>query len=381
MKHPYLVCWLVLFCIVIISCKKKDDDNDTIEKPESAPVWTCNLTEVLDGWEITKHKLPEDPELFPLNFHFPTESFGVIVATDGNMIRTKDGGESWRRYSSGVALDIFSVFYLDDQIGFTGTGFTGSPGHLTGRGAYFSRIFTEFGAWEHFFFSEYTSFFDLLFFNKEEGMAVVLTSDSISKLQLIRTIDGGETWEPVDSLIQPSPQIVIKRIQDKVFVLGRPAGHIYTSSDKGLSWDTVKAPIRISDFETITDDIIYALSSEFLSSSILKTTDGGKSWDYPINNYYGNLRFHFNLNGEGFMFRQLLGSEGERAGSRIVTKGYSALETNDVGNTWQLPDSISTVCNNIVLGRYDFPNPDLGYVIADPRQGEPSKEIYRLKKK
>lgn len=107
---------------------------------------------------------------------------GCAVGTNGTIISTGNGGESWIPRTSGTSEELRSVYFLNQDTGWVAGG-TSQPIllHTTDGGSSWSSIDTEF--------SGALSLSDIEFSDALSGFA-------ISEDQVYRTSDGGTTWEP-----------------------------------------------------------------------------------------------------------------------------------------------------------------------------------------
>ena len=123
---------------------------------------------------------PFDAENPLMNNHFFLNSrFGFIVGSDGNILRTTDGGQSWKNLSSGVADNLWDVCFVSEKTGF-----------VVGE---FGRILkTENGgeSWRKTATGTQETIYCIAFQNESEGWAGTESG-------LRYTVDGGESWQAV----------------------------------------------------------------------------------------------------------------------------------------------------------------------------------------
>jgi photosystem II stability/assembly factor-like uncharacterized protein len=160
--------------------------------------------------------IPSGNMLYSL--HFTDHQTGYAAGVIGTVIKTTDGGKSWNSLASNTLEDLSEIFFL----------------------------------------------------NKYDGYAVGRSGT------IIKTIDGGNIWTAVSSNTN-------NYLHDITFA-GRSIGYcaglngtVLKSNDKGKSWSKLitgtSAPLFCLDF---FDDNAGVAGGYNI---ILKTTDGGKSWD------------------------------------------------------------------------------------------------------
>jgi photosystem II stability/assembly factor-like uncharacterized protein len=222
---------------------------------------------------------------------------GSADGTDGVVVRTVDGGQSWRDVTppGGDALDFRDVEAYDDDhavVLAAGEG-TASRIYRTADGG---------ATWQlEFVNQEPAGFYDCMaFFDPQRGVAV---SDPIDgKFRIISTQDGGDTWSIVPTAGMP-PAIagefalatgtcmVTMGPRDVWFGTATPAGfnaRVFHSRDGGLTWDVATTPIPGDPAFGITSlsfrDRLNGLAvggglPDFSAPSVVAvTTDGGETW-------------------------------------------------------------------------------------------------------
>ncbi len=130
------------------------------------------------------------------------ESRGWAAFRSGELLATRDGGESWQRSSAvdGVDMGVSGVFFLDERRGWL-AGWRGKPGSSGGiqfveymTDGMVTRTVDGGATWERVDAGTGRFLWDVEFTNASDGWAVG------SFGQILRSADGGVTWTP-----QPSP--------------------------------------------------------------------------------------------------------------------------------------------------------------------------------
>ena len=97
-----IILYIFLTTILFIGCQK----DNAIVKP-------CDVSNLVEGWTITKHEFP-----FLKNardMHFPTESTGFIVGYNG-IIKTYDQGETWQALSTATTLTLITIYFINENV-------------------------------------------------------------------------------------------------------------------------------------------------------------------------------------------------------------------------------------------------------------------------
>ncbi|MGM9455263.1 WD40/YVTN/BNR-like repeat-containing protein [Legionella bozemanae] len=115
----------------------------------------------------------------------------------------------------------------------------------------------------------------------DSNSVYALTSNKIGfGGSLFQTNDGGTTWKKIYSSIWTVP-LTFYAVNSKIIYLGLSHGFINNSkilktTDGGISWDTV----FVGSNKTSIDTLYYKENTLFATTSegLLKTLDGGKNW-------------------------------------------------------------------------------------------------------
>jgi photosystem II stability/assembly factor-like uncharacterized protein len=161
---------------------------------------------------------------------------------------------------------------------------------------------------------------------------------------LMRTIDGGETWENLEF---PTPETQLRNINfinnNKGFIAYDNI--IYTSHDAGETWEIVNVDILTGLWETYfyNDTIGFAFG---YYCAIAKTVDGGESWE----------KLNFSI-AQDHVY-DAIGFANEQTGYVVGRKDFVGNEpicrrTDDGGETWvdiEVPEQIEFIKGLSVLG-------------------------------
>jgi photosystem II stability/assembly factor-like uncharacterized protein len=242
------------------------------------------------------------------------------------IIQTSNGGQTWREQSSGVDNHLFSVFFLDNEIGWA----VGENGTV---------VLTENGgkSWESVQLNSGFFISDIKFRDKSDGWAVGSSRRTFPSDLVLHSTDGGRNWTRVDVGVPED--------------LGNP---------DPTYWDDVSA-----DFNAVATDgddqitiVGFAYQGGLLGGIIVQSNDGGKTWQVELTNgEYSDVAY---INENGNSTRKLFGrgelpfTESETTENPVVLKstipnsmdfadsrngcavGYAGwiFLTNDGGETW-----------------------------------------------
>jgi photosystem II stability/assembly factor-like uncharacterized protein len=237
------------------------------------------LGETLDGGRSWKFRtgIVARPKsrLFHLNaIHFWDERRGVIAADGGLLLRTIDGGKNWHNQLSAPRLNLSTLFMLDEGPGWA----AGDQWVLrtTDSGETWQRMNDGEGAHDDFRARS------IYFIDAHRGLLVGHHGS------VRRTTDGGRTWEKseVSGDLGSSVLSAIEFVgADKGWIVGEE-GTLLESVDGGRSWvlreKIAQADLNDVEFVNSASGWIVGYDSSTGVSSILRTQDGGATWEEEL---------------------------------------------------------------------------------------------------
>jgi len=345
---------LLTAIILLNSCEKQSDNTETKSKV------------VLGGWEISKSIY--DFDINPRDIFFIDSEIGFVVGYNGDIYKTINSGESWQKQTSGTTLHLFSVYFLNTNIGFiAGQAMSGCLSEDCDKGSILLKTTNGGATWSKTFFLNYTGIYCLKFFDNLNGLAIIYTYDipNSRDYYIARTSDGGDDWRLIDLDIKPSYN-KFYCVDNVVFIAGEHQ-KIFKSTDLGHNWETINTPIET--WNDVRNIYFYNKNIGFVDgvTSIYKTSDGGLNWgkvSFPFSSFDV---FHFYSENEGFNFEPVFTFQG---GEFPTFKGSIFYLTKDGGTNWEESDLIDT----LYLGLTYFPFCDLGFGIN-------FSEFYKIKRK
>ncbi|MDP2301709.1 MAG: YCF48-related protein [Ignavibacteria bacterium] len=198
---------------------------------------------------------------------FPSENVGYVVGgsittgnTFGDILKTTDAGETWTKLPFQTDTRIYSVFFINDNLGYIGS--VGPTGvyKTTDGGLNWTSLNTGTGVAS-------SIIYDIDFVDENKGFAIY-SSGSVAK-----TTDGGTSWTPISSGWTGAAIYDMFIVNQNVMYLCGPGGRISRSIDGGSIF------VQLTSLGTAT---LYSLhffstTSGYIAASggrIFKTTDG-----------------------------------------------------------------------------------------------------------
>jgi photosystem II stability/assembly factor-like uncharacterized protein len=337
-----LIILVLLFAIFLIGCKR-----DTVEY--------TNPKTVINDWEISKTNY--DFYINSRDLFFVDSEIGFVVGYNGAIYKTVNAGKSWTKQNSGTTLHLYSIFFLNKNIGFAaGRAMSGCLDEDCGHGSIILKTSNGGETWTKIFFKDYTGINSLKFFNETKGVAIIETPEipNSRNRYIATTSDGGNTWH-LKNLEIFSSNNKIECVDNILFVAGENQ-RIYKSKDFGNSWETINTPISVSD--NVGNIYFYDENIGFIDggTTIYKTSNGGLSWEATNFPFPSLGIFHFYSETEGFNLKTVFVYDG---GDFPTFKGSIVCQTSNGGKSWNK----SELLDSLFIGLTYFPQKDLGYGI------------------
>jgi photosystem II stability/assembly factor-like uncharacterized protein len=177
-------------------------------------------------------------------------------------------------------------------------------------------------------------------------------------IDVVKTIDGGETWQRILFYTAPMPVGGVKDCsfpEESTGYLVTGYGSVYKTTDGGFSlsrvYDNSEYYLSSITFPSTDTGFATGFSKDCMSMEncglLLKTTDGGITWEEQI----------FNDDCYDICFPS--GDTGYLASSAYPSP-YGIYKTVDKGNTW-LPDTCNYYSS---VSKIHFAGTDIGYALA-----------------
>lgn len=264
--------------------------------------------------------------------YFCNPEVGFAVGDNGTICCTTDGGANWVIQASGTSQNINAVYFFDGL-----TGFAVSNSEL---------LKTTDGGNNWLIQDTMTNAYlsTITFSGIDTGYVM-------GNGKMLKTIDGGANWIKLSS---PGGFYVETSYatDGETIYLGGESFISLKSSNGGIDWDLLSAPSSYGNIESIfftNHDTGYFVGGGWAQGStgsvFKKTTDGGISWTYPLQNINKWLLSIFFIDStQGYM------SSGDG----------SILKTINAGNNWTVLNSTVTTSLNSIF----FANSMIGYSVG-----------------
>lgn len=300
-------------------------------------------------WEL----LTNIPGTSLYSIHFPDNEHGYAAGYDGVFIKTTDRGLTWKGgyISSGFACtNVQGIYFLNANTGYAAHSY-GMVTKTTDGGKTWNKLIPDT-------ISTTTVYNNVYFVNENLGFAVGKLGSNIDMIS--KTTNGGISWSRTTNVAASSWRGVTFYDDMKGIVVGEKLKAAYTS-DGGTTWTlstfTTLPPgtttPNLRDVTFIDENTAFASGD----SLMLKTTDGGASWNYisipGLNVSLTGISYKKYANGNnGYIFT---------AGMKTGTPRYAGIyHSEDLGATWF--NNVSGVDLAITLSDVASTNEQVAYI-------------------
>ena len=290
---------------------------------------------------------------------FVSPQLGWRIFSWGKVQITQDGGLSWSPFSLGAEEDCaIDLHFVDAQDGWV---ITCSYDLLrTQDGGKTWTLLPEppapaLGGWQA-----------VDFLNRNHGWAAFTdhATDSSQFLILVETIDGGQTWQIVYDSENQTPESAGLLLDTHELTFSdalrgwlATGGDIFATQDGGANWQIVQSGTinALHKILQVNHHLGFAVvdAGGFGWDALMKTADDGQSWTqiYPALFPLGELQFFDAQQGIGTAYN--LGT---------------ILKTSDGGRSWKISSSIGVEI--LSLQRLSFADPQHGWVTVQDCPGQ-----------
>ena len=223
---------------------------------------TFALYKTVDGgenWVKMKTDVETDAKR---SFHFVNSMVGWIAEEGSEVLKTTDGGVTWTSQTSGVAPTLNDIWFRDLNNGF-----------LVGPNGMIQRTTNGGSTWSTMSSVTSATLTRIYFYSNTLGFIAA------SNGQILRTTNGGSSWTPINTGLTTLYDISFTSTQNG-YAVGTIGSDRYlcTTVNGGLSWTTSllgpgSGATRVFFTSPQTGYI------KLTHSSIIKTTDGGATWN------------------------------------------------------------------------------------------------------
>jgi hypothetical protein len=208
------------------------------------------------------------------------ETLGFITTDEGYILRTIDGGLNWEVFNR-LKASLSDLQFIDENNGWVLARYYDE----TSSDFYFPdsmRLIrtTDGGETWNTLDNDAQSSLQYQFVTHDTGWAIRYNNYEVES-KLIYTLDGGEKWFDADTNTGLSSKIVYFRFVDKE--IGWAIGgedinerkELYKTFDGGVSWTKSSYDVEILQILPVSDSTCYVIFEKVIH----KTEDGGRSWE------------------------------------------------------------------------------------------------------
>jgi photosystem II stability/assembly factor-like uncharacterized protein len=321
---------ILLFCLIFInSCKK---ETQTIQKSSSICFDTTFLnTNIQDQF---------------LSVFFLNGKDGFVTGYNGGIYKTTDSAKTWTALNSRTTLPIRDIYFLNAANGIAvGGGDSCSGTGCIPQGGFILRTQDGGQTWNKVDTSK-LEIASIYFINNLIGFCV---GDNV----IYKTNDGGQTWSENSVNNLGGKMMKIKFSDDQNGFIVCLFDKILKTTDGGNSWQ-ITSPNENTGY--------YSLSSSngttYISGQgkILKSVDNGISWTELASSPTDIYDIYFSTQNIGYAF-----GAGDYSGSDFGHSYGSMYCTNDGGNSWTGNGDFKEVG---LIQAASFPSSNVGYAVS-----------------
>jgi len=181
---------------------------------------------------------------------------GWVCGDYGTIYRTRDGGWTWERQTTGDILTFNGISFIDTLRGW-----------ICGDAGYIARTDDGGKTWVKQNSGVKSTLYDIVFIDERHGWCG-------SYREILRTIDGGRIWEPV--LSDSGWCRNISPVNRNIVWASVLFSGVYVSYDGGINWVKKKDLKSHHCVFAVNERVIYISSS---NGYLYKSTDGGETFD------------------------------------------------------------------------------------------------------
>jgi len=263
------------------------------------------------GWVLQKANIRGDL----VAVFFTSSDKGWVAGDNGYLASTTDGGQTWTKFTLNTTEDINEIYFRNDDNGYLVAGRKMFITRDAGRTWQETRIYRsgDFG-------SGTPEFLSIRFSDKKYGYAigsVYNSNDIVIDSLLMRTEDGGDTWQRISLPIKTELFHLDFNGNSHGWIVG-DGGVILATTDQGITWTKQSSgtslPLYNVDFRDDNDGYIVGKTG-----TILRTSNGGSTWERVDTTFRDTfMRVDF---------------ADDKNGWAVGYKGH-ILRSNDRGKTW-----------------------------------------------
>lgn len=283
--------------------------------------------------------------------YFTSALRGFIAGDNGYLASTSDAGKSWIKYPLNTTENINEIYFRNDDNGYL---VAGRKMYLTNDGGSTWRETSIFRPSD--FRNSTPTFLSIRFADKKRGLVIgsVLNKkgDAVLDSLVMRTEDGGETWNRVNFPSKAELFHLDFNGSSHGWIVG-DAGLIMATVDGGKTWKKQVTGTDLALYNVDFRDDLYGFAVGE-KGIVLRTENGGDTWEHVRTSFPGNfMRVDFADDKNGW----------------IVGHRGTILRSSDKGRSWVKVDSGTSknLYGLFMTKRYGFAVGAGGVVLEQPR--------------
>lgn len=261
--------------------------------------------------------------------YFVSLENGFAAGDNGVILKTVDKGASWQRMNSGTSNHLYCIKFLNAQTGFA----CGDNIILkTNNGGLTWQTFTE---------GIISSLKSIFIINDNLVFAAGYGG------KIYKSVNGGNSWNLAAQIENSGFTSIFFLNANTGFAAGL-AGNYYKSIDGGLTWNSkpTDATKNFYSVQFINENSGF-ITGGWVSSTVMKSNDGGESWN--------------NLFGGATGVRLFSGSFIDEFNGYVCGRYGTVMKTEDGGSNWLTENSGV----NVSLNSIHFINPNTAYAVGE----------------
>ncbi|GEM_PF-1181847 len=188
----------------------------------------------------------------------------IVCGVDGLILKTTDEGKTvWEKIESGVNVNLNSIFFINDKIGWA-AGDNGTIIKTTDSGESWTENSSGTGYNLH----------DIAFKNENNGIAVGV------KGIVLKTTDGGNSWADLSQFTEKSLYSVSFNNNGgnkNIGLIVGEDGYAWKTTDEGNNWFELNTKNTRTFYSSqILSDLTYVATGKY--GTIIQTQSGGQYW-------------------------------------------------------------------------------------------------------
>jgi len=245
-----------------------------------------------------------DRTIYPTDRFYDVQAIGpdraVVVGYSGKIIETTDGGRSWTNRTSGSDLALYSLHFVDDEVGWI-SGQDGLILHTTDGGKTWAKQESNASFEDKDAGKQPLFLFSITAIDRDHAWAVgdrsILTSTSdggktwvARKVQMETDLSGGQSLAAADPILYD-----VKFLDQKRGWIVGEFGKIMYTSDGGETWHEQEKTLMEGSniFDLLDLPTLFGVHvvdeknvvAAGLEGHIARTADAGQRWTYDEGNY------------------------------------------------------------------------------------------------